>query len=149
MDDTTPPLHPIEREQLEDASKLLVTVRTADEFHEAVSEGIDRLERGEDVDGAPTLSFESYDALLETLTPRVLDLVETIRREEPGSINGAARAVDRDVKNVHTELSRLARLGIVYFEEEGNSKRPVVWFDELVISLPFEADAGDTPSVAP
>jgi hypothetical protein len=29
-------------------------------------------------------------------------------------------------------------------EEEGQSKRPVVWFDELVINLPFEPKAGDT-----
>lgn len=37
------------------------------------------------------------------------------------------------------ELSKLARLGIIYFEEEGQSKRPVVWFDELVIELPFDS----------
>jgi hypothetical protein len=38
------------------------------------------------------------------------------------------------VKNVHGELSRLAQLGIIFFEEDGQSTRPVVWFDELVIN---------------
>jgi predicted transcriptional regulator len=84
---------------------------------------------------------------METLTPRVLDLIEAVRRDEPESINEAARVVDRDVKNVHEELARLARLGIIYFEEEGQRKRPVVWFDELVINLPFDPDTGDTASV--
>jgi predicted transcriptional regulator len=79
----------------------------------------------------------------------VLDLIEAIRRDEPGSINEAARVVDRDVKNVHEELSRLARLGIVYFEEEAQRKRPVVWFDEIVIELSFDPETGGTATAAP
>ncbi|ERG91751.1 MAG: hypothetical protein J07HQW1_01785 [Haloquadratum walsbyi J07HQW1] len=85
---------------------------------------------------------------METLTPRVLELIEAIRRDEPSSINEAALVVDRDVKNVHEELSQLAQLGITFFEEDGQSKRPVVWFDELVINLPFDPDAGDTAAAA-
>jgi predicted transcriptional regulator len=142
MDDiNTPPLHPIEREQLQQESTLVVTVKSNARFHDDVTEGIEALERGETVDASPTLSFTSYDDLMGTLTPRVLDLVGAIRREEPASINEAARVVDRDVKNVHEELSRLAQLGIIYFEEDGRSKRPVVWFDELVINLPFDPDS--------
>jgi predicted transcriptional regulator len=149
MNDSTPPLHPIEREQLRTASTLVVTVKSSDEFHDDVTDGIESLEQGDSVDAPPTLSFTSYDDLMETLTPRVLELIEAIRRDEPSSINEAARVVDRDVKNVHEELGRLARLGIIFFEEEGQSKRPVVWFDELVINLPFDPDAGDTAAAAP
>ena len=149
MNDSTPPLHPIEREQLRTASTLVVTVKSSDEFHDHVTDGIESLEQGDSVDSTPTLSFTSYDDLMETLTPRVLELIEAIRRDEPSSINETARVVDRDVKNVHEELSRLAQLGIIFFEEEGQSKRPVVWFDELVINLPFDPDAGDTAAAAP
>jgi len=134
----------MEREQLHAESTLIVTVKSSSEFHDDVAEGIQTLDRGETVDAAPTLSFSSYDDLMSTLTPRVLDLVEAIRHEEPASINETARVVDRDVKNVHEELSQLAQLGIIFFEEDGQRKRPVVWFDELVISLPFEPKAGDT-----
>jgi len=144
MTNSTPPLHPMEREQLHAESTLIVTVKSSSEFHDDVAEGIQTLDRGETVDAAPTLSFSSYDDLMSTLTPRVLDLVEAIRHEEPASINETARVVDRDVKNVHEELSQLAQLGIIFFEEDGQRKRPVVWFDELVISLPFEPKAGDT-----
>ncbi|WP_171908121.1 hypothetical protein [Natrialba sp. SSL1] len=149
MNDTTPPLHPMEREQLRAESTLVVTVTASSEFHDAVTDGIETLERGDAVDSPPTLSFTSYDDLMETLTPRVLDLIEAIRREEPSSINETARVVDRDVKNVHEELSRLAQLGIIFFEENGQSKRPVVWFDELVIDLSFDPEAGDTAAAAP
>ena len=149
MNDTTPPLHPMEREQLRAESTLVVTVRSSEEFHDDVADSITTLDSGETVDSTPTLSFTSYDDLMETLTPRVLDLIEAIRREEPSSINEAARVVDRDVKNVYEELSRLAQLGIIFFEENGQSKRPVVWFDELVINLPFDPEAGDSATAAP
>ena len=144
MTDTTPPLHPMEREQLRAESTLVVTVTSSGEFHDDVTDSIEALERGDAVDSPPTLSFTSYDDLMETLTPRVLDLIEAIRRDEPASINETARVVDRDVKNVHGELGRLAQLGIVFFEADGQRKRPVVWFDELVITLPFDPEAGDT-----
>ncbi|MFD1571247.1 hypothetical protein [Halorubrum laminariae] len=149
MTDSTPPLHPMEREQLRTESTLVVTVKSSSEFHDDVSNDIVALDQDDNVDSTPTLSFTSYDDLIGTLTPRVLDLIEAIRREEPGSINEAARVVDRDVKNVHEELSRLAQLGIIFFEEDGQRKRPVVWFDELVINLPFDPEAGDTATAAP
>ena len=149
MNDTTPPLHPIEREQLRAESTLVVTVKSSSEFHDNVTDGIEAIRQGNAADSTPTLSFTSYDDLMETLTPRVLDLIEAIRREEPASINDTARVVDRDVKNVHEELSRLARLGIIFFEKDGQSKRPIVWFDELVINLPFDPETGDTATAAP
>ncbi len=149
MNETTPPLHPIEREQLRTASTLVVTVKSSDEFHGHVTNGIEALEQDDTVDATPTLSFTSYDELMKTLTPRVLDLIQAIRRDEPASINETARIVDRDVKNVHEELSRLAQLGIIFFEEDGQRKRPVVWFHELVINLPFDSEPGDTAAAAP
>lgn len=149
MTDATPPLHPKEREQLQSQDTLLVTVKSVEEFSGDVVEAIDSLETGEAVDATPTLSFTSYEELLGTITPSVLELIEVIRREEPESINEAARAVDRDVKNVHDELTRLARIGIIYFEEEGRRKRPIVWFDEVVIDIPFGSLDDDAAVVTP
>jgi len=139
----------MEREQLRAASTLVVTVNAAADFEAKVTDAITTLDSGGTADTTPTLSFTSYDDVLATLTPRVLDPIGAIRRTEPASINEAARVVDRDVKNVYEELNRLAQLGIVFFEEEGRSKRPVVWFDELVISLPFDSESGDTATAAP
>jgi predicted transcriptional regulator len=139
----------MEREQFRAESTLVVTVQPSDEFRDDVTERIETLEQEGGADHTPTLSFTSYDELLETLTPRTLELVEAVRRDEPASINEAARTVDRDVKNVHEELTRLAQLGIVLLEEESQRKRPVVWFDELVINLPFDPEAGDAAATAP
>jgi predicted transcriptional regulator len=124
-------------------------VTSSRELYDDVTEGIEALERGDEAESTPTLSFTSYDELMETLTPRVLDLIEAIRQEAPSSINETARVVDRDVENVHEELSRLAQLGIIFFEADGQRKRPVVWFEELVITLSFDPEAGDTAVTAP
>ncbi|WP_181950683.1 MULTISPECIES: HVO_A0114 family putative DNA-binding protein [Haloferax] len=148
MSDTVPPLHPMERELLEAESTLVVTVKSDREFEEDVTESLTALADGDSVDSTPTISFTSYDDLMATLTPRTLDLIKAIRREEPSSINETARVVNRDVKNVHEELNRLARLGVIFFEQEGQSKRPVVWFDELVINLPFDMENNDTAAAA-
>lgn len=144
MTDTIPPLHRIEREQLQQESTLVVTVESEADFQESIVDAISSLEIGEPVDSPPILSFTDYEELMGTLTPSVLDLIAAIRREEPASINETARVVDRDVKNVHDELTRLAQLGIIYFEEEGRRKRPVVWFNELLIDLPFESKDNNT-----
>lgn len=141
-------MHPKEREYLDEESTLVVTVRSAAEFHDDVTTNLDRLERGEPVDEPPQLSFHSYDDLMGTFTPSTLDLIATVRREQPASINEAARAVDRDVSTVHKQLTRLESLGVIYFAEEGQSKRPVVWFDDLVIDIPFDEETETTPAEA-
>ena len=148
MTDTTP-LHPMEREQLRAESTLVVTVASSEKFHDDVTSALEALEGSDAVDSTPTLSFTSYDDLMQTVTPRVLDLIETVRQQKPASINETARVVDRDVKNVHEELTRLAQLGIIFFEKDGQSKRPVVWFDELVINLPFGPETNETATVTP
>jgi predicted transcriptional regulator len=139
-------MHPEEREYLDEATTLLVTVETDQQFYEEVTANLERLERGEAADSTPTLSFHSYDDLMSTFTSSTLDLLATIRREQPASMNEAARAVERDVKNVHEQLTRLESLGVIYFAEEGQSKRPVVWFDDLVIDIPFSEETETPPA---
>ena len=77
-------------------------------------------------------------------------LLETIADAAPESIRETARLVDRDVKNVHEELSELERLGVIRFETSGRAKQPVFPYEEIVISLPFDHDgAGDAAHAEP
>lgn len=45
------------------------------------------------------------------------------------------------MKNVHEQLIRLENLGVIYFEQEGQARRPVVRFDELVIRVLFTSES--------
>lgn len=125
------------------ARTLLVTVQSEDEFRHEGHEAIEALERGEPVEQPDTFSFSSVESLFETFTPQTMRLLETVAEAEPESIRETARFIDRDVKNVHSELSELERLGLIHFEQAGRAKRPVFPYEEIVISMPFGGDGSD------
>ena len=118
---------------------LIVTVesigavqqRTADAFEQALGGNTP------DEDSPHRLSFETTDQLAHVFTPRAIDLLQAIAQEEPASIRGAARLVDRDIKQVSENLERLEEYGVVEFLNEGRAKRPVVPYDEIDIRLPL------------
>ena len=125
---------------------LLVTVESTERFYQDGREAIERLERGESIDDPDTFSFSNVEQLFETFNSLTMELLGTIAEEKPASIRETARLVGRDVKNVHDELTRLERLGVIHFEQVGRSKRPVFPYEEVVISVPFDRD--DTADAA-
>ena len=110
-------------------------------------------ERSEESDTPhPTISFPDVDAATAVFTDSTLALLRTLNVHEPASIREAARLVDRDKKNVYDQLRKLAAYGVIEFVEEGNAKRPVVTYDEIVfdfaVSLDSEEDRTDEPAAA-
>jgi len=59
------------------------------------------------------LSFEDLPLLLRTLTPARWVLLESLRKESAASIYELAKRLERDYKNVHTDVARLVELGLV------------------------------------
>jgi len=100
----------------------------------------------------PTLSFPNVDTATAVFTDSTLALMRALNVHEPASIREAARLVERDKKTVYDQLRRLAAYGIVEFVDEGNAKRPVVAYDEIVfdfaVSLDSEGDRTDEPAAA-
>lgn len=73
------------------------------------------------------LSFETARSLFAELTPARLDLLDTLRRVGPCSVYALAKAAERNYSNVHTDVSRLAELGLI--------ER----VDDETVSVPFES----------
>lgn len=119
------------------ATTLLVTVQSDDQFHDDVQDAINRLEHGESIDEPDTYSFPDIETVFEMFTPQTMELLEAVATHDPASIRETARLVDRDIKNVHEELSELGRQGLIEFVDDGNAKQPVFPYEELIISLPF------------
>lgn len=67
--------------------------------------------------------------------PTCLDLLRAVAREDPPSIRAAARLVGRDVHQVHDNLRELDGLDLVEFERDGRSRRPVVPYEQLEVSV--------------
>lgn len=74
------------------------------------------------------------ETLRRLLTPRRLELVETIMAESPESIQALADEVNRSYPSVHDDLELLADVGIVVFRRQGRANQPVIPYDRIEYS---------------
>ena len=70
------------------------------------------------------LSMQDLPLLLRTLSPARWSLLERLKRDGPMSIYELAKRLERDYKNVHTDVTRLAELGLVERRADGGVAVP-------------------------
>jgi predicted transcriptional regulator len=70
------------------------------------------------------LSFGDLPRLLKTLTPARWELLQRLS-EGPSSVYALAKRLERDYKNVHTDVSALVALGLI--EKKTRSEVAVAW----------------------
>jgi len=109
------------------AKKRVLDVRLG-----GASEALDQLEakwnllaEGARLEPEHVLTLPDLRSLLATLSPARWDLLARLRAEGPLSVYELARRLERDYKNVHTDVKRLAELGLV--ERRGASLVAVDW----------------------
>lgn len=89
----------------------------------------DAWNRAATVANAPfVLTFSSASQLFSIISPKRWELIEGLQGLGPSSIRGLARALGRDVKRVHEDVSTLMEWGLIERDETG---RVVVPFDEI------------------
>lgn len=97
----------------------------------AAADALDRFEaawnrtaEGRALKRLDVLSFASLPLLIKTLTPARWALLERLGKDGPLSIYELAKRLQRDYKNVHTDVSRLAEAGLI---EKRQSLVAVAW----------------------
>ncbi|QSX00923.1 transcriptional regulator [Haloterrigena alkaliphila] len=95
------------------------------------------LDRGETPAPHFEVVFDDPDDIHRVTRPKNLELLRTIAQHEPESIRETARLVDRDVRQVHTNLEELAELHLIELERDGQRKRPTVWYETIEVDLPL------------
>lgn len=110
---------------------LKITFKQRDDHRDAARERLRRAEAGESGDAIEQdvrfiLNFEEFDDVDRLMRTSNLELIEAIVSKRPESIRQAAAAVDRDYREVHRNLKELESLGVVEFETEGQSKKPIL-----------------------
>ena len=131
---------------------LKVTVGERDRLDQRTRSRIEAAREGRDLDDAqPVLNFGSYAELSRLLSPKNLELLETISEHDPESIREAAELVDRDYKQVHGNLSELEDIGVIELEGSGpgQAKQPKLAYDGLEIDIPFTGPNGSVGVAAP
>lgn len=86
--------------------------------------------------GYMILSFPSYATLGKVITGARLELLAAIRNQKPDSIQELARFVDRDFKNVYTDVKLLFEYGLIELKEQGarKSSLPIALYSEFLIA---------------
>lgn len=95
---------------------------------EAFAETWRRVETNEDV--TPRLAFASLHDLFSALTEKRLELMRFVASNEGLNTNKLAHELERNYKNVHTDVAALVELGLLEKDEQGALTAP---FDEIVI----------------
>jgi len=80
------------------------------------------------------LSFESAAALFAELTPARVELLDTLRRVGPCSVDALARVAKRDGSDVLREVGRLQELGLIERADDGSVSVP---YEAVEIVLPL------------
>lgn len=126
---------------------LNVTIEAAPDNSD-LAETFAALDAGEAVDPEePTLSLESLEAFGRVFRPTNLELLRAIADGEPSSIRELARLVDRHPPDVTENVHELADVGLIDLEQEGRSKRPVIWYDEIDVDIPIGSTSTNTAPV--
>ncbi|MFA9427217.1 transcriptional regulator [Natronorubrum sp. A-ect3] len=123
--------------QTDDDRTMYIRFQSGDE--DGLRDALRALDRGETPDPHFEVIFDDPDDIHRVTRPKNVELLRTIVQREPESIREAARLVDRDVRQVHTNLEELESLHLIHFEQDGRRKRPTVWYDSLEVDLPLHA----------
>lgn len=94
-----------------------------------------RIDAGEQLAPADyRLNFATAAQLFTELTPKRMELLDTLKKAGPQSIYRLATLLGRNYSNVHASVARLMELGLIAKNDEG--KVFVPWDDvEIHVSL--------------
>lgn len=109
-------------------NRIEVEVLKSQAALDAFSETWRRVQSNEDV--TPRLAFASLHDLFSALTEKRLELMRFVASHEGLNTNQLAQKLERNYKNVHTDVAALVELGLLEKDEQGGLSAP---FDEIVI----------------
>jgi predicted transcriptional regulator len=127
----------------DDASDRTLHIRFREGSDDDLEAALAALDRGETPEPHFEVVYHDPADVHRVTRPKSLELLRAIVQHEPASIRETARLVDRDVSQVHRNLTELEALHLIDLVEDGHAKRPVVWYDAIDIDLPLVRPAVD------
>lgn len=96
-------------------STLNVHVGSLDDMGQRFANAYRKAQAGEQVEERH-ITFLSLDAMMSALTPKRLELLRYLHSQSVDSVAALARALARDYKRVHEDVSTLEAAGLVVRE---------------------------------
>jgi predicted transcriptional regulator len=99
--------------------RLEVRIGAAGDALDRFEAAWNRVQEGRALRPLEILSFPDLPALLRTLSPARWALLQSLRTGGACSIYELARRLERDYKNVHTDVTQLAGIGLIERRADG------------------------------
>ena len=93
-------------------SKVQANVGTLADMGKRFSGAWNRASAGEQVNETH-VTFLDVQTMLDTLSPRRLELLRYVRQHGAGNVRELAQALNRDYKNVHQDVATLEAAGLL------------------------------------
>ncbi len=93
--------------------------------------------KGHTKSGEEVISVSSWEVLGRILSPPRLQILTVVPSLKPKSISALAKAMQKDFKNVYSDVKFLADLGLLELREEGRRKTlvPIAKFEGIELAL--------------
>lgn len=115
-------------------STLKIETRTWEGAKEKALRKAREFDEGEE-DTETNITFVEPSDVQRLLTPKRLELIQTVMSEEVGSIRDLAEKLERNPSEVHEDIHTLKEYGVVELRDEGRAKKPVVPYDDIDINV--------------
>lgn len=113
------------------ASTLRIVVEEFDEARERIIEQAKRAEETGEGTDVKHVGFSTPEQLREMLTPRRIELIESLMGEPAESITALARRLDRNYPEVHDDVMLLKESDIVRVEKDGGRSKVTVPYERV------------------
>jgi predicted transcriptional regulator len=116
--------------------ELIVRVEDTKAFFDRAREDARRIDGGDFTPTAPSLSFASMNLFVDALSGQRWALLSALREAGPSSIRALAKALGRDYRAVHSDVTRLLKVVLIEKNEAGKVLVPwskitaEVWLDK-------------------
>lgn len=104
--------------------RIEVRVGGADEALDRFEAAWNAIDAERELSPRRILALPDLPALLKALSPARLALLATLREAGPSSVYQLAKRLERDYKNVHTDVGQLLDLGLIEREADGRIAIP-------------------------
>jgi predicted transcriptional regulator len=102
------------------SKKLIVTIKSGKQLKSEMILALKGEKKG--IQPKNQVIFNSVKSFMRILTKNRLEILIYLNRHEPKSIYELAKGIGRDFKNVHGDVRKLAKLGLISLEKSVNQR---------------------------